>query len=225
MKAKVKKVRIDRPDQKKTFTLIELLVVIAIIAILAAMLLPALSKAREKSRNTACVNNLKQCGTAMLMYANDYQDWFPTSYTAGADGTSFGNGFSNNGAYASGMSVLVYNGYFSDGVESGYGSTANMLWRYWLSSDRVANYGYTAADAPVRQRNRITGSTDPNNKIMSDFGLPNCKPYGTYESNHPDTLNMLAMGGHAITRKRPDNTASGAGTSWANKWIIWLDEQ
>lgn len=62
-------------NPRKSFTLIELLVVVAIIAVLVAMLLPALSKARESAQAISCLGNLKQLALGSLMYADDNDDW------------------------------------------------------------------------------------------------------------------------------------------------------
>ena len=67
-------------SEKRAFTLIELLVVIAIIAILAAILFPVFAKAREKARAISCISNMKQIGTGLAMYNQDYDELMPSAF-------------------------------------------------------------------------------------------------------------------------------------------------
>ena len=79
------------PFPKNAFTLIELLVVIAIIAILAAMLMPALQKARSRARDINCISNEKQLGTAFQLYIDNNGSWMPCAqgYNSGSEGPWF----------------------------------------------------------------------------------------------------------------------------------------
>jgi prepilin-type N-terminal cleavage/methylation domain-containing protein len=74
-------------QRRRAFTLIELLVVIAIIAILAAILFPVFAQAREKARQAVCLSNLKQLGTAVMIYVQDYDETFPWGIGLGTVGT------------------------------------------------------------------------------------------------------------------------------------------
>ncbi len=199
------------------FTLIELLVVIAIIAILAAMLLPALSAARERARTSNCVGKLKNIGNAMLMYAGANNDRLPTY--GKRSGCSCGTcvyvvGSTMTGSATTGGTstpgLLIYGGFL--GVDKSSNLVEEQMFRcpsdsgeYYKNGGTVCSYNATIVNRgacgtvkkgssfPLSSRS-VIGRDDPDCVIFAD-----CAPYGSSSTKnmlHPNVLNTLRVGSH-----------------------------
>ena len=128
---------------RKGFTLIELLVVIAIIAILAAILFPVFARAREKARQSSCLSNTKQLGLGLVMYAQDYDEKFPT-YLWGEGNSGQGNSCTwFGGIFPYVKNIQIYACPSSN-------NTGHNTHQVWINFDpnfpdvgSVINYGYS----------------------------------------------------------------------------------
>ncbi len=170
---------------QRGFTLIELLVVIAIIAILAAILFPVFAQAREKARQTSCLSNLRQIGTATLMYLQDYDETFPLYQ------------------YSDCVGYTCYQYWFGLRTPTGWDKNKGLLYPYmknaqiqrcpsWTGKSKFGdgngygyNWGYLGSDyyqgynfPPVNPASLASLSSSSDKIAFSDSGYVNTPWYG-----------------------------------------------
>ncbi|MBE6367225.1 MAG: DUF1559 domain-containing protein [Lentisphaerae bacterium] len=230
---------------QKTFTLIELLVVIAIIAILAAMLLPALSAARERARSANCISQLKQIGLAHMMYSEVNHGYIACiNATTGRIYTCRGGmlAHANQKVYynLSVPNLLLGGGYLGDHIDSQDTDISDAIAKYFKCPSDTAHFNVTANTTSyilwfygtANQSNGaklttsekledtrprvLVGRDEPGRVIMADY------PGGVLDAanpnlpNHPANLNMLKLGGHVESVPVSSSDMSFFGKAWQN---------
>jgi prepilin-type N-terminal cleavage/methylation domain-containing protein/prepilin-type processing-associated H-X9-DG protein len=209
--------------KRRGFTLIELLVVIAIIAILAAILFPVFAKAREAARATACRSNLKQIGTSVLMYVQDYDETLPFQYNLGANTPRYptnGTELINTDPWGVvGDLVMPYvKNREVFGCPSSTKATSGVNWKYehdygWNTTMFLSNNGYAMANLQAPADMLFTADTAWE-WLQAGTWTENCgggypggpngwggTGAGRFKTRHSGMINVLYGDGHVQATK------------------------